>query len=101
MIENPKVRIVVEGMRHEMVHAFNSYADNLKAEFQRAVDLAINSFDYENEVRIMAHAELQASVRRRVQDLINSTTNSKRIQEAVKKEIVKHLKSSTNGAANR
>lgn len=87
MIENPQIKIVLEYMRQEIVHAFTNRNVELSKEVQTVLDDVIKNFDWNSEINKMATGILHEEIR---QSLTSAFQNI-RWDEAIRKSLVQHI----------
>jgi 16S rRNA G966 N2-methylase RsmD len=61
--EFPLVRITLQGMEHSIIHAMQDHFVKMDEACSKAVREAIASFDYEGEVRRMAHQLIKDGIK--------------------------------------
>ncbi len=83
----PMVRLTLDHMRHEIVHAFGLYADTLKGDVDHEVKAAIERFDFATEVGRMADTIL----RNEIESALKSAFQELRFDRALKKALVEIL----------
>jgi len=81
------VRLEVEGMRHQIVHAFSKHADGLKEQVDHQVRAAIARFDFEGEVARAADGILRELIR----DALKQAFQRLRWDEALTTALVTHM----------
>lgn len=79
----PIIRLELQGMRQEMLHAFGGYTEDLKANMEAALDRAINEFSVDR----IAYEEASRLLR----DVINVSIREA-IADQVAKEITRRFK---------
>ena len=84
----PRVRLTLDHMRHEIIHAFNRYADGLKDDVAAEVERAIQSFDYRNEIAKIADGIL----RQEIQKALEGAFQSMRWDSALRKSLVEIMR---------
>lgn len=61
--EFPVVRITLQGMEHSIVHAMSQHFVKMDDACQRAVNQAIEQFDYAGEVRTMTRELIKDAIK--------------------------------------
>lgn len=64
----PVVKIELEGMRHVICHAFTNYQLEIDSQFQEALKVAVENFDYRGEVARIAARVIRDSIETAVTD---------------------------------
>ena len=60
----PIIKLTVEHMRHEILHAFNGYCDDIKGKLSVITDEVIKNFDFNGEVSKLANALLRETIKK-------------------------------------
>lgn len=90
MIEIPQVRLTIEYLRTEIIHAVHTQSDQFKNEFITAIDAAIKNFDYKGEVTKIANAVIREEIERQIRDSVGSL----RYDKGARKQFLEMFKTS-------
>ena len=88
----PIVRIEVEHMKQSIIHAFSEKQLDIDKDFKIALDTALVSFNFPEEVQKMAHEVLKTELRNAVQRAVWDIVDSVEWKKAIKTLLVKALK---------
>lgn len=98
MYDTPIIRLSLEQMRYEIVHAFSKYNDELEVKVDKAVQEAIKNFDFDREVsRIsmsLMNDMINQSLKRAFERLKWDEAMTKALTEILLKELRRDLPNS-------
>jgi hypothetical protein len=77
----PVIRLTVEGMRHEILHALSKYNDGFDEYLDRETKRAVETFNFGDVIA----AETQAAIRSEVKAFFSYGAGRKMIREAFQK----------------
>ena len=80
-----QVRLALDGMRHQIVHAFANHVEELKLVAAKAVADALTEAEFSREVKEHALRILTERIKELVHDEVNQAVYSPEVQDAVRK----------------
>lgn len=87
MNQPPQIRLTLDHMRQEIVHAFTTRSADLQKEIDTAVDEAIKTFNFKAAVEQMAAGILQDTIR----EALTRAIGCLRWDEALRTALVEHI----------
>ncbi len=87
----PIIRLELEGMRHSVLHAFMAHNTEIEGYVGEALKKTIENYNFLEEVRRFANAELHEAVKRAVVNAIGDILYNKDVQHAIKEAVIKAL----------
>ncbi len=82
MLDGTRVRLTVEGMRHEIIQYLSGKFSEMEDALPESIDRAIADFDMEGEIRRIVHEEMRSRIRSQVGRW--GGEHRKKIEDAVK-----------------
>lgn len=89
----PMIRLEVEGMRHQIVHAFSQHCETMKQQVEEATKAAIDQFDFPSEVARIADGLLRDAIRSALKDAFNKLSWNEAMRAALVKTLLDELSS--------
>lgn len=77
------IRVVLDQMRAEIVHAFTGYEVDIKTQIDAAMKAEIDAFDFDGEVRRILRAELSRRVQYEITSRVSSVIHGQRIAKQI------------------
>lgn len=90
----PIVRIELQGMRQQILHAFSEHMLRLDSDVQAAVDLAIRNFDIKGEVAKVFEAVAQEQIRDAVRSAMWDVFRNEDVKALLRERVLAALKES-------
>ena len=91
----PLIKVTLDHMRQEIVHAFTSYQLEAQTNLDEALKRELAAFDFEGEVRAVARIEMEAMVKSVVHDAVWSLQDEPEFKEQMRKAVKKHINKNT------
>lgn len=87
----PIVRITLDYMKEEIAHAMIFHLDEMKVGIEGEIRKAVDSFDFEGEVRRLSHEVIQKQLRQAVESAITHSVWTTEIRDALTKTAADEL----------
>lgn len=87
MLHFPKIRLEIDGMKYQIVHAISQHNDELEAALDDAIDRAIASYPFESEIMSMAKDAINESIKRSIQEYFMYGEGKEFINRVVAKSV--------------
>lgn len=98
MIENPRVRLTLDHMRHEIEHAFFTHTEGMREQVKVSLKRAIEEFDYDTEIRRIAHGIIQQEIESSIRASFRGMQDNVSMKRAMAKLIAKEVGASAEAA---
>jgi hypothetical protein len=87
------VRLTVESLRHQIVHAMTGIEGEITAEVERQLDAEMKVFDFAALVKDTLRRELHDTVRRHIEAAFSKLRFDSAVREGVVRQIVAEMRS--------
>lgn len=89
--ELPRVRVTLDTMRHDIIHAFNAHAEDLKKQVEAAVSNEINNFNMDEEVHKIASTVLKEVVKNVLTSTLSELAYNRELRREMSKIVAQQL----------
>lgn len=88
MLQMPKIRLEVEGMKYQVVHFIGQHHDEIEAEIERVVERTMATYPFESEILALAKDAISKSIK----DSITEYFQWGEGKEFIKKVVLESIK---------
>lgn len=88
----PVIRIEVEGMRQQILHAFGQYNEEIEKEVDRQLKQVIENFPFEEYIEHECRGMIEESIRKALMSFFQYGAGAKAIEQAITSALERSFK---------
>ena len=90
-MEDVRIRLEVEGMRHQVIHAFGAHQDEMKEIVEDRLTSVLDNWRIDNEVDDAISAELARTVKGIIEEEVKALLGSNEVRDALQVAVAASL----------